>query len=59
MEPHKKRGAGLATDSPKLRPLIRRCQLFRAFQRPFGWVFWALEQRSAELDVEIERRRRT
>ena len=33
------------------------CQFLRAFQRPFGWVFWALEQRIAALDVEIERER--
>jgi hypothetical protein len=58
--PHKKRGAHLETRSsnPTPRFYIRRaCQFLRAFQRPFGWLFWALEQRIAELDVEIERRR--
>jgi hypothetical protein len=35
--------------------LGRACQLLRALQRPFGWVFWVLQQLIAELDVEIER----
>jgi hypothetical protein len=35
----------------------RAYQLLRAFQGPFGWVFWALEQRFTQLDVQTERRR--
>ena len=37
--------------------LIKWRQILRVVQRPFGWVFWLLEQRIGELDVEIERRR--
>ena len=32
-------------------------QILRVVQRPFGWVFWLLDQRIGELDVEIESRR--
>ena len=51
--PAKRRSSKLTAMSA----LGRTCQLLRAFQRPLGWVFWALEQLIAELDVEIERRR--
>jgi hypothetical protein len=37
--------------------LLFACQILRAIQSPFGWVFWLIEQRIAALDVEIERRR--
>jgi hypothetical protein len=57
MSPPKKRKGRPQARSSKPQ-LARACQLLRAFQRPFGWVFWALEQRIAELDVEIERRGR-
>jgi hypothetical protein len=56
MEPHKKRGAGLAADSPRLQPLlIKCCQILRLVRRPFASVFWWLEQRIAALDLEIEK----
>lgn len=56
--PPKRRGAGLAADSPKLKPsLIICCQILRVIQWPFASAFWAIEQRIAALDVEIERRR--
>ena len=58
MEPHKKRGAGLAADSPETPTLlIKCCQILRLVQRLFASVFRAIEQRIAALDVEIERRR--
>lgn len=32
-------------------------EFLRLIQRPFGAVFWFLEQRIARLDIELERRR--
>lgn len=58
MDPRKRRGAGLAADSPKLKPsLITCCQILRSIQRPFAWIFWQIESAIARIDVEIERRR--
>ena len=61
MSPHKKNAPAKGRSS-KLRvisALARACQILRVVQRPSGWVFWALEQRIAEVDLEIERQGRS
>jgi hypothetical protein len=35
----------------------QKIESLRLIQWPFGWVFWALEQRIAHIADELERRR--
>jgi hypothetical protein len=44
-----------ATNPPTVAQLRARIPALRLIQRPIGWLFWLIEQRIAQLDVEIER----
>jgi hypothetical protein len=38
-----------STDKPTS-SLLFACQILRAIQSPFGWVFWVIKQRVAEIE---------